>query len=475
MASPITPATGLGSGLEIGKIVSALVDADKLAKQTQITNQTKLVTTKLSGIGALQSAVAAFQDVLKTLGDKDKPAFNGYSAKSSNENSLTVISDNNAVPGSYKIHVNNIATSSSVATAAYAGGISSAVASGNLSITQNGITQSYSIPAGATLESVAKEINAQSKTTNVSANLITDDYGTRLVFNSTATGKGSDITTSSDIAGFTITANKALDTSSPSSAGYIGNQAESASFTINGMPITSASNKVDKTVSGMTINLVANNTDATVNVSTNSDGLKTSLQSFITAYNNVVKAITAVTKATVSDTPDPKTGATVTAAALTGDSMPRGILEAVRNVLITTGATGDLAVLSQLGITTSQTGGTLALDDSKFNAAMSKGLGSNVQRLFSGTDATNGLLTRMNSVLTPYTQTGGIFDDRKSKLTTQSNDLQKQQAALNLYIENLTATLTTKYNAMDSLVGKLKATASSITSFFDSLDAQKSG
>ena len=36
MASPITPATGLGSGLEIGKIVSALVDADKLAKQPEI-------------------------------------------------------------------------------------------------------------------------------------------------------------------------------------------------------------------------------------------------------------------------------------------------------------------------------------------------------------------------------------------------------------------------------------------------------
>ncbi|WP_460044495.1 flagellar filament capping protein FliD [Pseudomonas sp. S2_H01] len=474
MASPITPIVGLGSGLELGKIVTALVDADKLAKQTQITTQTKLVTTKLSGIGTLQSAVAAFQDVLKKLGDKDNPVFNGFSAKSSNENTLTVTSDNNAVPGTYKIHVNNIATSSSVATAAFSGGTSSAIPSGSLSVTQNGTTQSYSIPAGATLESVAKEINAQSKTTNVSANLVTDDKGTRLVFNSTITGKGSDITTSSDIAGFTIASNTALDPSSANSAGYIGNQPENASFTVNGMAITSSSNKIDKTVGGMTLTLLGNNADSTVDVSTNTDGLKTSLQSFITAYNNVVTAISTVTKATISDTPDPTTGATVTPAALTGDSMPREILSAMRGVLTTTGSGGDLSVLSQLGISTSQTDGTLSLDDKKFSAAMDKGLGGDVQQLFSGTDDANGLLTRMNTALTPYTQTGGLFDDRKSRLTTQEDDLQNQQAALDLHVQSLTATLTAKYNSMDSLVGQLKATASSITSFFDSLNAQKS-
>jgi len=33
--------------------------------------------------------------------------------------------------------------------------------------------------------------------------------------------------------------------------------------------------------------------------------------------------------------------------------------------------------------------------------------------------------------------------------------------------------LTKKYNDMDSLVGKLKATASNITSMFDAINAQK--
>jgi flagellar hook-associated protein 2 len=51
--------------------------------------------------------------------------------------------------------------------------------------------------------------------------------------------------------------------------------------------------------------------------------------------------------------------------------------------------------------------------------------------------------------------------------------LQTQQAALDLRVTTLTATLTAKYNAMDLIVGQLKASATNITSFFDSLNAQK--
>lgn len=476
MASPITPSTGLGSGLAIGDIVSALVKSDKLAKQTQITTQTKLVTTKLSGIGTLQSALSAFQTALQALGNKDTPAFAGYAAKSSNENALTVTSSSSAVPGTYNIKVTNIASSSSVATAAYVGGSTSAVPAGNLAVTQNGATQNYDIPDGATLESVAKQINAQSQNTHISANIITDDNGSRLVLGSTVTGKGSDITTASTIPGFTIAANTKLDTQSASSAGYVGSQAVDANYSFGGFDFTSPSNKVEGAISGLTLNLVGNNSESTVIVAANTDGLKTSLQAFITAYNNVVLAVATVTKATVSDKPDPVTGATVTPAALTGDSMPRGILSAIRNQLVSGAGAGSLTVLSQLGIFTSQTGGTLSLDEAKFKTAViDKGLSGEVQKLFSGTTSSDGLLGRMNEALKPYTQTGGLFDSRKSSLNKQQSDLTDQQTALDMRVAKLTATLTAKYNAMDLLVGRLKASASNITSFFDSLNAQKSG
>lgn len=477
MASPITPATGLGSGLAIGEIVTALVNSDKTAKQTQITTQTKLVTTKLSGIGTLQSAMAAFQALVNPpSGTTSKLQFTGYAAKSSDETKMTVSSDNTAVPGTYSIKVDKTATSSSVATAAFAGGATSAIPSGDLTLTQNGISKAYTIPEGATLASVAAQINKDTKTTNISANIITDDKGTRLVFGSTVTGADSEITTSSSIAGFTIGKTDKLDANSASSAGYIGSPPISASLTINGLQVTSKSNTVDKTLGGVTMKLLpgSDNTTTTVTVSTNTDNLKASLQAFVDSYNAVLSAVTTVTKASVSDTPDKTTGATVTPASLTGDAMPRAIISALRKELVTTGAPGQLSVLSQLGITTGQSDGKLTLDDKKFTAAMDAGLAGDVQQLFTGTgDGKNGLLARMNAAVTPYTQTGGIFDTRKTSLNKQQSNLQDQQAALDLRVTTLTATLTAKYNAMDLLVGQLKASATNITSFFDSLNAQK--
>ena len=51
-----------------------------------------------------------------------------------------------------------------------------------------------------------------------------------------------------------------------------------------------------------------------------------------------------------------------------------------------------------------------------------------------------------------------------------TRNLTDQQSALDLRVANLTKTLTAKYNAMDLLVGQMKATASNITSFFSSLE-----
>lgn len=475
MASPITTTTGLGSGLAITDIVTALVNSDKLAKQTQITAQTKQVTTKLSGIGTLQSAMASFQTALTNLGKTSNGAFAGYSATSSNTSALTVTSDNTAVPGTYSIKVSNLATSSSVATASFADGSTSAIPSGDLTLTQNGIDTKITIPTGATLSSVATLVNAQSSTSNISANIITDDNGSRLVFSSTVTGAGTDITAASDtVSGFNITAGTQLDTTSTTSAGYIDAQAASAKLTINGLSVTSASNTIDKSLGGVSMTLLAK-ADATITVATNTDGLKTSLQTFVDSYNAVVSAVSTVTKGTVLTTPDATTGSTFTAAALTGDAMPRSILSALRKELVTTGASGNLSVLSQLGITTGQSDGKLTLDSTKFATAMSQGLAGDVQQLFSGTgDGSNGLVARMNAAITPYTQTGGIFATRTTSLNKQQSDLTDQQAALDLRVTNMTATLTAKYNAMDLLVGQLKASATSITSFFDSLNASKS-
>ena len=122
MASPILPGLGLGSGLDTGAIVKALVDSDKAAKQGQITRATTTTSNNISGIGSLKSLLAAFRSAMTELSSKTNPAFSGFAATSSATNFVTATATNSAVAGTYTIKVGNIATSSKVASAAFAGG-----------------------------------------------------------------------------------------------------------------------------------------------------------------------------------------------------------------------------------------------------------------------------------------------------------------------------------------------------------------
>jgi flagellar hook-associated protein 2 len=218
-------------------------------------------------------------------------------------------------------------------------------------------------------------------------------------------------------------------------------------------------------------------TPTVVSVDANTKGLQTSIQSFVDAYNTLKTTIDTLSKAT----PDADGKLTVQAA-FTGDAMPRALIADIREQLTATGAGGPLSVLSQLGVMTDRDTGNLKFDTAAFTKTMAQpGMTGQVQQLFTGTDDTNGLLTRMSKVVDPYLKppagsiTGvGLLDQRMAILTKNTRNLTDQQAALDLRVENLTKTLTAKYNAMDLLVGQMKATASNITSFFSSLNAQQS-
>ncbi|MHC8310358.1 flagellar filament capping protein FliD [Pseudomonas sp. GT1P32] len=478
MASPILPGLGLGSGLDTTAIVKALVDADKSAKQTQINRQTNTNTSQISGVGTLKSVLANFQAAIKNLGDTKTPQFLGYNATSSDPKVLTSVASNSAVNGTYVIKVNNLATSSKVATAAFALGPTSAIQDGTLNITQNGIARPVTIPPGATLQSVRDAINTQQGANGFSANIVTDSFGSRLVLGSTATGLGSDITLSG-IPGLEITAGQKMGaTPDETSAGAIGELAVNASFTVDGLAISSKSNTVDSAISGLTLNLVAGGVGATstVTVGPNSDGLKKSIQAFVDAFNQVVTTVSTLSKPSLDKDNKP-----TIPAALTGDSLGRSVLASIREPLASTGAGDKLTVLSQLGITTNQKTGALDFDSTKFSAAMdTQKLGGEIQKLFLGDptatgDAAKGLLERMNAVITPYTVTGneGILDARSASLAKVKTNLASQQEALDRRVATLTTVLTKKYNDMDTLVGKLKATASNITSMFEAMNAQK--
>jgi flagellar hook-associated protein 2 len=314
---------------------------------------------------------------------------------------------------------------------------------------------------------------------------VTDANGaSRLVISSNKTGEGSDLTVSG-IAGLEIDGTKPMGLNpAAGTAGAVNGVAKNAQLTIDGLQVSSKSNTVSGAISGLTLNLTTVSpvsggvaTPTVVNVDANTKGLQTSIQTFVDAYNTLKNTIDTLSKAT----PDADGKLTVQAA-FTGDAMPRALIASVRAELTATGAGGPLAVLSQLGVMTDRNTGNLTFNNDAFNKTMAQpGMTGQVQQLFTGTDDSNGLLARMSKAVDPYLNppannksVPSLLDQRMAILTKNTRNLTDQQTALDIRVENLTKTLTAKYNAMDLLVGQMKATASNITSFFSTLNAQQS-
>mgnify|MGYP003526854454 CR=1 FL=1 len=457
-----TSINGVGSGIDIDSIVTALVNAQKAPKQSQITDQKSTATTKLSAIGTLKSALATFQAAMK--GVNTTSAFAGLAAKSSDTNILTTTLGTDAAAGVYKIKTSVLATASKVATQYI--GTSETFGAGKLTIQQGaGSPLTVNVAANASLSTIRDSINTQLKDKGITANIITDDGGQRLVLSSTKTGDGTDIsvTASADSSLGKLDIDGLGTKASPTAGGYIQAPAVDAQFTIDGLSMTSASNTVTSAIGGVEFTLVKAD-EATLTVATNSAGLKTSVKTFVDAYNTLVSSIKKLTSVTTATDSDGVT--TSTAAALTGDSATRSILSSLRNELTGSSTSGgSISMLSQMGVT-SKNDGTLEVDDKKLDAALTKNAAS-VQGFFTGT---GGLLTRMSSSLDVYSKDDGMLDQRTDSANETLSALTKQQEALDRRIEKVEATLYAKYNAMDNLIAQLNATSKSVMTTLNALN-----
>ncbi|MNJ29207.1 Flagellar hook-associated protein 2 [compost metagenome] len=444
--------SGPGSGYDTQGIVKALVGAEKAPKQAQITNQQKDATIKLSAVGSVKTALEAYQAAITKLNNVS--AFNGLAATTSEEKNIKVTLGDGASSGKYVVKVDELATSSKVTSKVIADGASGKANTSDedqiLTINQSGKSYDVLVPGGATLKEVREAINTQLSAQGISANVLSDSNGARLVIGSTNTGEGTDIT---------------LSGTSELAVGYdAGKPAQNAKYSIDGIEMESTTNKIDSAISGVTLDLLAADKDkpVTISVGANTDTLKTSVQSFVTAYNALMTTINTQTKVTATGD-----ASTTTAGALTGDASMRQLVSSLRSELI--GSSGGMS-LAQMGITTDQKTGLLSLDDKTWDKAVVKGAGD-IAKLFTGD---SGLITRMNKATASYVGTTGTLATRATDLNNKLTDLTTQQADLDRRMEELQKTLSAKYNAMDSMIAQLNASASSMMSTLNSLNNPKS-
>lgn len=447
--------SGPGSGYDTQAIVKALVGAEKAPKQAQITDQQKDTTIKLSAVGTVKSSLESYRSAISKL--NNVAAFNGLAATSSEDKNIKVTLGDGASSGKYVVVVNELATASKVTSKVFEGGASGKANATDevqtLTINQGDKSYDVLVPGGATLQQVRESINTQLSAQGISANVLTDVDGGRLVIGSNTTGVDTDITLSGD---------------SDLVQGYDkGQPAQNAKYSIDGIAMESTSNKVTSAISGVTLELLAKDKDkpVTVNVASNTDTLKTSVQSFVTAYNALMTSINTQTKVTATGD-----SATTTAGALTGDASMRQLVNNLRSELVNSSGSGSMSSLAQMGITTDLKTGLLSLDDKTWDKAVVKGAGD-IAKMFTGD---TGLVARMTKATETYVGSTGTLATRVTDLNTKLTDLTTQQAELDRRMESLQKTLTAKYTAMDTMIAQINASSSSIMTTLNSLNNPKS-
>lgn len=447
--------SGVGSGIDTQSIVTALVAAEKAPKQNQIDKQTNLTSTTLSGLSVIKSALDTYRSAIAKL--NTATTFGSIVGKTSDEKIATVTVDGTATAGTYALEVTKLATASKVSTAVFSGGASTVVNTGSaasmLTISQSGSAYDVEIAAGATLQETRDAINTQLASKKITATIQTDGSGSRLVFSSTATGKGTDIT---------------LSGADELTKGYVvSSTAQDSEYILDGTTMNSPTNDLDSVLSGVDLKLVAVG-KSTITVSNDNSTIKTSAQSFVTAYNALMTAINTQTKVTATTTSTG--GATTTAGALTGDATMRSLVASVRNELVggddVDASSSGLQLLSQIGINTDKTTGLLTLDDAKWDKGI-KTFGSQVAELFTGKD---GLINRMTKATDAFAASSGVIASRQTSLSDTLTTLSTEQDALDRRIANLQTTLTAKYTAMDTIVAQLNATSKSIMTTLNALN-----
>ncbi|WP_095185427.1 flagellar filament capping protein FliD [Pseudomonas sp. Irchel 3H9] len=454
--------SGIGSNIDTQAIVTSLVNAEKVPKQTQINTASAKATTTLSSIGKVQAALDAFRSALDTM-SKDS-SFTGLSGSSSDEKTATMTASNTASNGSFRLIVDQLAQASKLSSKNFSGGTSTVVNATDkpttLTISQSGKAYDLSVPAGATLQQVRDSINTQFGTSGLSANIQTDSNGSRLILTSTNMGTGSDLT---------LSGTSGLDVGAT-----VVDYPKDAQYSIDGVSSVSKSNTITGALSGVDIKLVATSTYKTgttgdknatlITVSTNNTALKSGVKGFIDTYNALITAMNAETKVTTN------LDGSTTAAALTGDSTMRSLQSTIRNEFNALSGNGAFKSLAQFGVTTSSTTGLLAIDDKKWDAAV-KTNGADINSMFSGKD---GMLARMKSATDDFAKAStGILATRSTSLSDTLKDLTKDQATLDERMTLLTNSLSAKYNAMDTLVAQLRQQSTSVMTTLNALNNVK--
>lgn len=460
---------GIGSGLDVNSIVTQLMAVERQPLAALQKKETAL-DSKISAFGSLKSQLASLSDAADKLALATTWSAKAVTTSNGAAVAAAVTDGSLAQASSFSVEVSRLARAQSIASGPIASG--SGIGSGTLSIqlgswsadanpsftAGSGNAVSVSVQGSDTIADIARKIN--SAAAGVTATVLKDLSGERLLLRSGATGEaaGFRVQASDDGTATSGPGLNAIAFDDPAGgAGMAANPvqyAQNAQATINGIAVSSASNRLADTVPGLSITL-SQTTTAPVEISTSSDtvSMRSAIDGFVSAYNSINQMLNSATK---------YDAATRTAALLQGDSTTVGLQNALRGLLGTPSGGGDaLGRLSDLGISIAKDGaGNLAVDGDRLAAALQSP--KDVQRFFSaaataGNDSATGFATRFAAFTRAATGANGVLSEKTASLQARKTSLDKDQDRLNARLALVEERLRKQYSSLDTKMGSLTA------------------
>lgn len=406
-----TSITGLASGFDSAAYIEAIMKQEKVPL-TNLQTKKDNTTAYKNFFTALNTKMATLKDAATALSDLS--TFTKNSATSSDTTKLAVTAGDSAVAGTYSVNVTSLATqqvsgSSAVKIVDDQGTkikFDSALTGTELIIsdgTSIDLTEfdNQDLNMDTALSKIAAKINQTSS--GVTASIVqTSSTEQKLVLTSKSTGKDNSftVTETGSFWGFPDEPQQ---------------KATNAVFTVNGIEVQSDSNEVKNAIPGVTLTLTDKGT-STVKVSQDTDSIISKINTFVSAYNDIVTTIrNNTTKSTKND--DGSLSLT-----LQGDPMLRDLMSQLNDWMNTPiGTTKGLNLLSDIGLeidkgvtSASLMTGKITFDSDAFKAKMLEDP-AGVQKLLGGT-----ITTTTGGVTTTSTGMGGLF---KNNLQSWNNSV----------------------------------------------------
>ena len=282
--------SGISTGSDWNSIINQLLVVES-QPLSALQSRDRDLDEKISDFGLVKSAIDTFKTTVEEL--TSSSGFAAFTSTTTDEAVVTVSTDTAAVPSSYDVVVTQLASRDKLASSAYADA-NTAIGTGTLSITVDGNTMDITLDGtNNTLSDLRNAINSANDNPGVTASILNEAGGSRLILTSEESGLANAINVS--VADGDDASN--TDANGLSRLFHIGvggdglaeqvDTAQDAMLTIDGFSIENASNNVTGAISGVTLNLTGLGSSS-INIARDNTQIEEKIGGFVDAYNTLL-------------------------------------------------------------------------------------------------------------------------------------------------------------------------------------------